>query len=75
VLAATYGNVLTIAIVHSLDVSRYRISYAPGFLLGLAMIANYLSIIASGRSDSCEEDGEYKLSEANSVLASHSHRL
>ena len=75
VLAATYGNVLTIALVHSLDVSRYRISYAPGFLLGLAMIANYLLIIASGRSDSCEEDGEYKLSEANSVLASRSHRL
>jgi hypothetical protein len=44
VLAATYGNVLTIAVVHSLDVVRYRVSYAPGFLLGLAMITNYLLV-------------------------------
>ena len=49
VLSATYGNVLTIAVVHSLDVVRYRISYAPGFLLGLAMITNYLLILALGR--------------------------
>jgi hypothetical protein len=48
VLSATYGNVLTIAVVHSLDVIRYRISYAPGFLLGLAMISNYLVIMAWG---------------------------
>jgi len=49
VLAATYGNVLTIAVVHSLDVIRYRISYAPGFLLGLVMIMNYLLILGLGR--------------------------
>jgi hypothetical protein len=48
VLAATYGNVLTIAVVHSLDVVRYRISYAPGFLLGLAMIVTYLITLAFG---------------------------
>jgi hypothetical protein len=49
VLAATYGNVLTIAVVHSLDVIRYRVSYAPGFLLGLLMITNYLPILALGK--------------------------
>jgi cytochrome c biogenesis protein CcdA len=48
VLGATYGIVLAIAIGHSLDVTRYRVSYAPGFLLGLAMIANYLLIFAFG---------------------------
>jgi hypothetical protein len=46
VLGATYGIVLAIAIGHSLDVGRFRVSYAPGFLLGLAMIANYLLIFA-----------------------------
>jgi hypothetical protein len=49
VLFATYGNVLTIAVVHSLDVVRYRVSYAPGFLLGLVITTNYLLILASGR--------------------------
>jgi hypothetical protein len=48
VLGATYGIVLGIAIGHSLDVCRYRVSYAPGFLLGLAMIVNYLLIFAFG---------------------------
>jgi hypothetical protein len=48
VLGATYGIVLAIAIGHSLEVSRYRISYAPGFLLGLAMLTNYLLIFALG---------------------------
>jgi hypothetical protein len=49
VLFATYGNVLTIAIVHSLEVIRYRISYAPGFLLGLAVTTNYSLISVWGR--------------------------
>jgi hypothetical protein len=49
VLFATYGNVLTIAVVHSLDVVRYRVSYAPGFLLGLVITINYLLILAFGR--------------------------
>jgi hypothetical protein len=47
VLAAIYGNVLTIAVVHSLDVVRYRISYAPALLLGLALAINYLLSLAS----------------------------
>jgi hypothetical protein len=48
VLGATYGIVLAIAIGHSLDVTRFRVSYAPGLLLGLAMITNYLLILAWG---------------------------
>jgi uncharacterized membrane protein len=48
VLGATYGIVLAIAIGHSLEVTRYRVSYAPGFLLGLTMITNYLLIFALG---------------------------
>lgn len=48
VLGATYGIVLAIAIGHSLDVSRFRVSYAPGLLLGLAMITNYLLIFTLG---------------------------
>jgi hypothetical protein len=46
VLAATYGNVLTVAAVHTLDLPRYRFSYAPGFLLGLAMTGSFLLLIA-----------------------------
>lgn len=51
VLGATYGTVLAIAIGHSLDVCRYRVSYAPGFLLGLTMLTNYLLIFALGTRD------------------------
>jgi hypothetical protein len=58
VLSATYGIVLAIAIGHSLDVSRYRISYAPGFLLGLAMLTNYLLIFALGTRNPNKEQSE-----------------
>jgi hypothetical protein len=54
VLFATYGNVLTIAVVHSLDVVRYRVSYAPGFLFGLAIATNYFLVFALGRLKSDE---------------------
>jgi hypothetical protein len=47
VLAGTYGMVLTIAWVHSLDVIRYRVSYAPALLLGLALIINWLASLGS----------------------------
>jgi hypothetical protein len=47
VMAAAYGNALTIAIVHSLDIVRYRIGYAPCFLFGLAMIISYLLTLVS----------------------------
>jgi len=65
VLAATYGNVLTIAVVHSLDVVRYRVSYAPGFLLGLAMMMNYLLVLALGGLKLGKPDGGPKAAEAN----------
>jgi len=65
VLFATYGNVLTIAVVHSLDVVRYRVSYAPGFLLGLAMIINYLLILASERLKPREPDRSSISADAN----------
>jgi hypothetical protein len=69
VLSATYGNVLTVAIVHSLDVVRYRVSYAPGFLLGLAMILSYLLVLALGRSVPGGQKSESKIAEANSASA------
>jgi hypothetical protein len=45
ILAATYGVVLAIAIGHTLDVTRFRVIYVPGFLLGLALITNYLLLL------------------------------
>jgi hypothetical protein len=66
VLSATYGIVLAIAIGHSLDVTRYRISYAPGFLLGLAMLTNYLLIFASGARNPDKEQSETGKAIANS---------
>jgi hypothetical protein len=51
VLSATYGNVLTIAVVHSLDVVRYRVSYAPALLLGLALAINYLLSLVSANTN------------------------
>jgi hypothetical protein len=65
VLGGTYGNVVTIAVVHSLDVIRYRVSYAPGFLLGLVLITNYLLILALGRLKLREQDGSSVAREAN----------
>lgn len=74
VLAATYGNVLTIALLHSLDVVRYRVSYAPGFLLGLVMTTNYLLIFAFGTRIRHERGGESIALDTNSAPASGSQR-
>jgi hypothetical protein len=74
VLAATYGNALTIAVVHSLDVVRYRVSYAPGFLLGLALITNYLLSLAFGAPILGQQPGESTAIEANSAPASRGQR-
>jgi hypothetical protein len=74
VLAATYGSVLTIAVVHSLDVVRYRISYAPGFLLGLALITNYLLTLAFGVPMLGKQHEESTAIEVNSAPASRSQR-
>jgi hypothetical protein len=74
VLAATYGSVLTIALVHSLDVVRYRVSYGPGFLLGLALITNYLLSLAFGAPILGQQPGESTAIEANSAPASRAQR-
>ena len=64
VLAAVYGNVLTVAVVNSLDVARYRMGYAPVFLLGLAMIISYLLILVSEGFSRREQIGELQFAEA-----------
>jgi hypothetical protein len=40
--AALYGNVLTISIVHTLDLDRYRTSYVPALLLVLVIMTGFL---------------------------------
>jgi hypothetical protein len=42
VIAAVYGNMLTIAVVHSLGSDRYRTSYSPALLVALAIIISFL---------------------------------
>ncbi|HTD13750.1 MAG TPA: hypothetical protein VK673_01130, partial [Chthoniobacterales bacterium] len=42
VTAGLYGNVLTISIVHTLDVERYRTSYAPALLLTLVIMTAFV---------------------------------
>jgi hypothetical protein len=44
---AVYGNAFTIMLVHSLDVGRFRISYAPLFLLTLSMMVTYLVLLVT----------------------------
>ena len=43
----TYGTVLTVAVVHTLDIERYRMSYSPFYLLTLAMMTTFLLVVAS----------------------------
>jgi hypothetical protein len=64
VVAAAYGNALTIAMVNSLDVIRYRLGYAPALLLGLAMIISYLLILVSERFYRRKQIGELQFAEA-----------
>src|SRR5215469_10733673 len=45
VTAGLYGNVLTISIVHTLDVERYRSSYAPALLLTLVIMAAFVILV------------------------------
>ena len=47
VAAAVYGNVLTVAVVQTLDLRRYRVTYSPFYLLMLAMMASFLIVVAS----------------------------
>jgi len=46
--AAVYGNVLTFAVVETLALRRYRVTYSPFYLLMLAMMATFLTVVASG---------------------------
>jgi hypothetical protein len=70
VVAAAYGNALTIAIVNSLDVVRYRIGYAPALLLGLAMIISYLLVLVSEGVYRRKQIGEPEFAEAKPAQAS-----
>jgi hypothetical protein len=40
--AVLYGNVLTVSIVHTLEVGRYRTSYAPALLLTLVIMTVFI---------------------------------
>jgi hypothetical protein len=42
VSTAVYGNALTVGIVHTLDLDRYRTSYLPALLLTLAIMMTFL---------------------------------
>src|SRR5260221_1873266 len=46
VSTAVYGNMLTVGIVHTLDLDRYRTGYVPALLLTLAMMVTFLYAIA-----------------------------
>jgi hypothetical protein len=42
VSTAVYGNMLTVGVVHTLDLDRYRTGYVPALLLTLAIMATIL---------------------------------
>jgi hypothetical protein len=42
ITAVLYGNVLTVSLVHTLEVERYRTSYAPALLLTLVLMTAFL---------------------------------
>ena len=43
---AVYGNMLTVGVVHTLDLDRYRIGYVPALLLTLATMTTVLFAVA-----------------------------
>jgi hypothetical protein len=43
---AVYGSMLTVGVVHTLDLDRYRIGYVPALLLALAMMTTVLFAVA-----------------------------
>jgi hypothetical protein len=43
---AVYGNMLTVGVVHTLDLDRYRTGYVPALLLALAMMTTFLFAVA-----------------------------
>ena len=42
VSTAVYGNMLTVGVVHTLDLDRYRTGYVPALLLTLVIMATIL---------------------------------
>jgi hypothetical protein len=42
VSTAVYGNMLTVGVVHTLDLDRYRTGYVPALLLALVMMTTVL---------------------------------
>lgn len=42
VIAAVYGNMLTVAVVHSLDLDRYRTGYTPALMVALVIMTAFL---------------------------------
>jgi hypothetical protein len=42
VIAAVYGNMLTVAVVHSLDLDRYRTGYSPALMVALVIMTAFL---------------------------------
>ncbi|MBV9274716.1 MAG: hypothetical protein JO333_12535, partial [Verrucomicrobia bacterium] len=46
VAAILYGNVLTTAIAHTLDVDRYRTGYMPALLVTLVIMMTFLLHLA-----------------------------
>ncbi|MBV8098099.1 MAG: hypothetical protein JOZ31_02965 [Verrucomicrobia bacterium] len=46
---AVYGNMLTVGVVHTLDLDRYRTGYVPALLLTLAIMTTVLFAVAERR--------------------------
>jgi hypothetical protein len=46
VSTAVYGNMLTVGVVHTLDLDRYRTGYVPALLLTLTMMMTILFLVA-----------------------------
>ena len=46
VSTAVYGNMLTVGVVHTLDLDRYRTGYVPALLLTLAIMTTVLFAVA-----------------------------
>ena len=46
VSTAVYGNMLTVGVVHTLDLDRYRTGYVPALLLTLTMMMTVLFVVA-----------------------------
>jgi hypothetical protein len=42
VIGAVYGNMLTVAVVHSLDLDRYRTGYTPALMVALVIMTAFL---------------------------------